>query len=119
MHVVLEDFLFLCAYNKSFCFFLYLQAHIEVVALFSELKKQTLGELTRSVSLAYFICVVVYSAVGIFGYLSFGDSVTSDLLVSYDHMDAWIIMGMALMALKSITSYPVVLFCARLVSCFL
>ena len=60
-----------------------------------------------------FGCVLNYAYMtGIFGYLTFGDDITTDVLTSYE-ADWMIILAHAITAIKAVTSYPILLFCVR------
>ncbi|KAM4093677.1 hypothetical protein ACB094_06G136700 [Castanea mollissima] len=56
--------------------------HVNVHPIRVELGKPTEMSLAVWISLA--ITVAIYSAIGFFGYLLFGDSITSDMLVNFD-----------------------------------
>ncbi|CAL5425787.1 unnamed protein product [Camellia sinensis] len=48
----------------------------------TELEKPS--DMTTAVRISLLICSVIYSSLGIFGYLVFGDSIMSDVLVNFD-----------------------------------
>ena len=81
--------------------------------LYAGLKKRCLREFTKGILLSYFICTFVYTTIGCVGYLTFGEDIPSDLLTAYSQLDGSLIVGYAIMAIKAITSYPAVFFCAR------
>lgn len=56
--------------------------HFNVHPISIELGKHS--NMTFAVRIALVICAVIYSAVGIFGYLLFGESINSDLLVNFN-----------------------------------
>lgn len=56
--------------------------HFNVHPISSELGKPSKMEKATQISLL--LCVVIYFAVGFFGYLLFGDSLASDILVNFD-----------------------------------
>lgn len=91
------------------------EAHIEGVPIYASLKKRTLGDLTKTIMSSTIICVIVYNFVGIFGYLTFGQYVKSDILANYYPIDIPVIIGMAMVALKCVMTFPPVFFCARMV----
>jgi len=64
-------------------------------------------------SSALFICFIIYSITGTFGYLTFGSSVNPDVLQSYPADDPLVLTARILMAVANITSYPVLHFCGR------
>ncbi|KAH7982890.1 hypothetical protein HPB52_008022 [Rhipicephalus sanguineus] len=50
---------------------------------------------------------------GVFGYLTFGQGVASDILELYDARQPLVLVGILAMALKIITTYPILTFCGR------
>lgn len=91
------------------------EAHIEGVPIYASLRKRNLGDLFKTVLSSTIICVIVYNFVGIFGYLTFGQYVKSDILANYYPIDIPVIIGMAMVALKCVMTFPPVFFCARMV----
>ncbi len=87
---------------------------MESVPLYASLRKRNLRELAKTLASSTIICVVVYNMVGIFGYLTFGQFVKTDILASYYPLDAPVIAGMGMVALKSVMTFPVMFFVGRL-----
>ena len=58
------------------------------------------------------LCVVTYTGTAAFGFLTIGDDITSDILLSYDQ-DAPVLIAVILIAVKTYTTYPILLFCGR------
>ena len=58
------------------------------------------------------MCVVIYTATAIFGFLTFGDTVSGDILVSYP-VDGAVMTAHILLALKSVAGYPILLYIIR------
>ncbi|KAI7990589.1 Amino acid transporter AVT6C [Camellia lanceoleosa] len=56
--------------------------HFNVHPIGTELEKPS--DMTTAVRISLLICSVIYSSIGIFGYLLFGDSIMSDILVNFD-----------------------------------
>ena len=48
-----------------------------------------------------------------FGYLTFGSHVTADIMLSYDASRPEVIIGIIALALKTVSTYPILLFCGR------
>ena len=48
-----------------------------------------------------------------FGYLTFGSHVTADIMLSYDASRPEVIIGILALALKTVSTYPILLFCGR------
>ena len=88
------------------------QCHVSVIPIYSCMKKRTLKNFTHSVSLAILICCCCYTLSAIYGYWTFGSTVDDDILMSYNG-GGLVYGGMYAMALKIITTYPILLFCGR------
>jgi sodium-coupled neutral amino acid transporter 7/8 len=58
-------------------------------------------------------CVAAYTLTGVYGYLTFGSYVTSDILESYSGSDVPVLVGIIAIAIKTYTTYPILLFCGR------
>ncbi|KAJ1394110.1 Amino acid transporter, transmembrane domain [Sesbania bispinosa] len=56
--------------------------HFNVHPIGFELAKPS--DMTTAVRLALLLCAVIYSTIGLFGYLLFGDSTQSDILINFD-----------------------------------
>ncbi|KAJ7959572.1 Amino acid transporter protein [Quillaja saponaria] len=56
--------------------------HFNVHPIGFELTKPS--DMTTAVRIALILCAAIYSAMGLFGYLLFGDSIQSDILVNFD-----------------------------------
>ena len=59
-----------------------------------------------------FLCVLTYTGTAAFGYLTFGDGITNDILLSYKPDEA-VLIAVVLIAIKTYTTYPILLFCGR------
>ena len=62
---------------------------------------------------AIFVCALSYSGAASLGYLTFGSKVNVDILLSYDGQRPEVIIGILAMALKTVFTYPILLFCGR------
>ncbi|XP_063226207.1 sodium-coupled neutral amino acid transporter 7-like [Bacillus rossius redtenbacheri] len=89
------------------------QCHVSVIPIYACLKGRSLRNFTLCTSCAIGLCAVVYTLAGAFGYLTFGSLVTSDILESYDKSSPLVLMGVVSIAVKTITTYPILLFCGR------
>lgn len=58
-------------------------------------------------------CAIAYTSVALFGVLAFGDQIYPDLMLNYDANDLLVLIGITIVAFKTITTYPVLLYCAR------
>lgn len=59
------------------------------------------------------IVFCAYSITAIYGYSTFGSAVDDDLLKSYNSKDATVLIAIVMFLIKTYTSYPLNLFCAR------
>ena len=57
------------------------------------------------VGIGLFLCCIVYTLTGVFGYLSFGRGVHSDILLSYPAKDPLVIAARVLMAVAMVTRF--------------
>ena len=89
------------------------QCHISSVPIYSCLAKRNIENFTKSVVLSIIICTFCYVGTGVIGYLTFGSGVHGDILESYEGKDAWILMAIGAVALKSYLTYPILIYCGR------
>ena len=76
------------------------------------MEPRNLKQFSKTVSVAMILCVVTYTGTAAFGFLTIGDAITQDILLSYDQ-DAPVIIAVILIAIKTYTTYPILLFCGR------
>merc|ERR1719322_690665 len=88
------------------------QCHVSVIPIYSCMKYRTTKSFSIAVSVAIVICVACYTIFAIYGYLTFGSKVNEDILMSYKG-GGLVYAAMYAMALKVITTYPILLFCGR------
>ena len=69
-------------------------------------------EFAKTVSVAMIICIISYTIPAVFGFLTFGSKVDSDILVSYSP-DAPVLVAVVMIAAKTYTTYPILLFVGR------
>ena len=105
------------------------QCHVSAVPVYASMRQKSAnswltGEflsLLMSINLKLFLvvtislilCCIVYTLTGTFGYLTFGENVNNDILVSYSATDPLVIAARVLMAVAMVTSYPILHFCGR------
>nr|CAD7440196.1 unnamed protein product [Timema bartmani] len=89
------------------------QCHVSVIPIYSCLKERNLCNFTFCVSWAIVVCAMAYTLAGVYGYLTFGSNVSSDILESYDSSKPVVIAGIIAIAVKTYTTYPILLFCGR------
>ncbi|OWF56382.1 putative sodium-coupled neutral amino acid transporter 7 [Mizuhopecten yessoensis] len=88
------------------------QCHVSVIPIYSCMNKRGMGEFGKTIGCAMALCVLTYTVVAAFGYLTFGDAITSDILLSYDPAPE-VLVAVILIAVKTYTTYPILLFCGR------
>ena len=84
-----------------------------VIPIYSCMKHRKLKHFAGVSLFAIFICALSYSGAASLGYLTFGSNVNADILLSYDGKRVEVIIGIVAMALKTIFTYPILLFCGR------
>jgi len=84
-----------------------LQCHAMSVQIFAELKHRTAGRETATIVGALAICVFIYIAVGVCGYLTFGSGVDDDILSAYSIKLIDVDIAKIGLALTAIFSYPI------------
>ncbi|KAK7465173.1 hypothetical protein BaRGS_00037636, partial [Batillaria attramentaria] len=88
------------------------QCHIAAVPIYSCMEKRNMVEYCKTIGLCMSVCVFIYTVTATLGYLTFGDRVTSDILLSY-RPDVVVLIAVIFTAVKSYTTYPIFLFCGR------
>ncbi|XP_046360378.2 putative sodium-coupled neutral amino acid transporter 7 [Haliotis rufescens] len=88
------------------------QCHVSIIPIYSCMEKRNVKEFTKTISVAMFLCVISYTVTAALGYLQFGQSVTSDILLSFKP-DIPVIIAVVFIAIKTYTTYPILLFCGR------
>lgn len=89
------------------------QGHVNAVPIYTCLKNKSLWEFTKSIIASIILLFAAYQIVAIFGYLSFGVHINDDILKSYDTSDPSVLIAIIMFLIKTYTSYPLNLFCAR------
>nr|KAG5713026.1 hypothetical protein BaRGS_021820 [Batillaria attramentaria] len=88
------------------------QCHVSIIPIYSCMEKRNLKEFSKTVTLAMILCVLTYTVTAALGYLMFGDKITSDILLSFEP-DVPVLIAVVLIAVKTYTTYPILLFCGR------
>ena len=81
--------------------------------IYSCMKGRNLKNFGKTVILAIAICMFAYSVSAVLGYYTFGDNVKQDILKSYQPPPTDVIVGVFMIAAKTYTTYPILLFCGR------
>ncbi|KAH9509507.1 hypothetical protein Btru_046064 [Bulinus truncatus] len=88
------------------------QCHVSVIPIYSCMAKRNLKEFSKTISLAMVICILTYTGTAALGYLQFGDTITNDILLSFEP-DATVMIAVVLIAVKTYTTYPILCFCGK------
>ncbi|KAK7871033.1 hypothetical protein R5R35_014096 [Gryllus longicercus] len=89
------------------------QCHVSIIPIYSCLRHRNMRNFTCSSMTAIAVCVICYSIAGVFGYLTFGSNVAIDILLGYGGSNPLVLFGIAAIAIKTFTTYPILLFCGR------
>ncbi|NXC12479.1 AVT2 protein, partial [Corythaeola cristata] len=89
------------------------QCHEACVAIYSSMRNQSFSHWVAVSVLSMLICLLIYSLTGIYGYLTFGEAVASDVLMSYPGNDPLVIVARLLFGVSIVTIYPIVVLLGR------
>lgn len=77
------------------------------------MKGRNTKNFARTVLLAIAICLFAYSVSASLGYYTFGNAVSQDILKSYQPPPTDVIIGVFMIAAKTYTTYPILIYCGR------
>ena len=80
--------------------------HYNAPRFYSELKEASVPRFTKVVSCSFGITVILYSAIGIVGFLTFGENCDSFILNNYSPRDSLATLARLAIGLCSLVSYP-------------
>ena len=86
---------------------------MSVIPIYSCMRHRTLRHFSAAAISAILICMFCYSFCAAFGYLTFGSLIKDDIMMSYSAKQPQVIVGILCLVLKTITTYPILLFCGR------
>ncbi|KAM9182732.1 solute carrier family 38 member 8 [Mergus octosetaceus] len=89
------------------------QCHEACVAIYSSMRNQSFSHWVTVSVLSMLICLLIYSLTGLYGYLTFGDAVAADVLMSYPGNDPVVIVARLLFGVSVVTIYPIVVLLGR------
>ncbi|XP_061324955.1 solute carrier family 38 member 8 isoform X2 [Pezoporus flaviventris] len=92
---------------------LVLQCHEACVAIYSSMRNQSFLHWIAVSVVSMLICLLIYSLTGLYGYLTFGEAVAPDVLMSYPGNDPVVIVARLLFGVSIITIYPIVVLLGR------
>ncbi|XP_070712242.1 sodium-coupled neutral amino acid transporter 7 [Pempheris klunzingeri] len=91
------------------------QCHVSCVPVFNSMSRKEIKPWGFVVTLSTIICLFVYTGTGVCGFLTFGSSVSQDVLMSYPPDDIAVAIARAFIVICVVTSYPILHFCGRAV----
>ncbi|XP_056384382.1 putative sodium-coupled neutral amino acid transporter 8 isoform X1 [Hyla sarda] len=89
------------------------QCHEACITIYSSMKNKCLSNWVVVSVLSMLFCLLIYSLTGVYGFLTFGENVAADILMSYPGNDAVVIVARLLFAISIITIYPIILLLGR------
>ncbi|NXW36668.1 AVT2 protein, partial [Phaetusa simplex] len=89
------------------------QCHEACVAIYSSMRNQSFSHWVAVSVLSMLICLLIYSLTGLYGYMTFGEAVASDVLMSYPGNDPVVIIARLLFGVSIVTIYPIVVLLGR------
>ena len=89
------------------------QCHVSAIPIYSVMKHRNLKHFAGVSTAAIAICAVANSVAACCGYLTFGSKVNPDILLDFDANRPEVMFGVITMAVKTVLTYPTLLFCGR------
>lgn len=96
------------------CACVYMQSHMTAIPTYACMKDRSLNKFALCAVISMLICFGAYTIVGYYGYITFGiGNVPSDILQGYTDKSVILAVAIIAVAIKSFTTYPIVLYCGR------
>jgi len=89
------------------------QCHVSAIPIYSCMRERNMKRFSVVVLAAMTVCLATYTLAGVFGYLTFGSSVPSDILEGYDATKPHVLIAIVALAVKCGSTYPILAFCGR------
>lgn len=90
------------------------QSHMTAIPTYACMQDRNLNKFTLCAVISMLICFGAYTIVGYYGYITFGTgNVPSDILQGYTDKSVILAVAIIAIAIKSFTTYPIVLYCGR------
>ncbi|XP_048210994.1 putative sodium-coupled neutral amino acid transporter 8 [Perognathus longimembris pacificus] len=89
------------------------QCHEAAVSIYCSMRRQSLSHWVLVSALSLLACCLIYLLTGVYGFLTFGTEVASDILMSYPGDDMAVLVARVLFVVSIVTVYPIVLFLGR------
>lgn len=84
-----------------------------IVPIYACMRKRNLCDFTKASFLAMGFLFILYSIIGICGYLSFGANVAHNIMKMYNADDPVVMIGVGALIIKMVVSYPILAHCGR------
>ncbi|XP_044047917.1 putative sodium-coupled neutral amino acid transporter 8a [Siniperca chuatsi] len=89
------------------------QCHEASIAIYSSMENQRLSHWVFISVVSMVFCLVIYSLIGVYGYMTFGKEVKPDILMSYTSNDIMMLIARLLFGVSIITIFPIILLLGR------
>ncbi|XP_071381319.1 putative sodium-coupled neutral amino acid transporter 8 [Centroberyx affinis] len=89
------------------------QCHEACIAIYSSMENKKLSHWVIISVISMFFCLLIYTLTGVYGFLTFGRAVASDILMSYPGDDVVMIIARLLFGISIVTIYPIILLLGR------
>ncbi|XP_051756280.1 putative sodium-coupled neutral amino acid transporter 8 [Ctenopharyngodon idella] len=89
------------------------QCHEACIAIYSSMENKKMTHWVFISVTSMIFCLLIYTLTGVFGFLTFGREVASDILMSYPGNDVVMIIARLLFGISIITIYPIILLLGR------
>uniref|UniRef100_A0A673N562 Solute carrier family 38 member 8b n=1 Tax=Sinocyclocheilus rhinocerous TaxID=307959 RepID=A0A673N562_9TELE len=89
------------------------QCHEACIAIYSSMENKKITHWVFISVTSMIFCLIIYTLTGVFGFLTFGREVASDILMSYPGNDVMMIIARLLFGISIVTIYPIILLLGR------
>ncbi|XP_061622141.1 putative sodium-coupled neutral amino acid transporter 8 [Phyllopteryx taeniolatus] len=89
------------------------QCHEACIAIYSSMENQKITHWVIIAVISMLFCLLIYTLTGVYGFMTFGREVASDILMSYPGNDVVMIISRLLFGISIITIYPIILLLGR------
>ncbi|XP_062405752.1 putative sodium-coupled neutral amino acid transporter 8 [Sardina pilchardus] len=89
------------------------QCHEACICIYSSMENKKMSHWIFISVASMLFCLLIYTLTGVFGFLTFGRAVASDILMSYPGDDVTMIIARLLFGFSIITIYPIILLLGR------
>uniref|UniRef100_A0A672KL62 Solute carrier family 38 member 8 n=1 Tax=Sinocyclocheilus grahami TaxID=75366 RepID=A0A672KL62_SINGR len=111
LHIQLDSWASIFSVVPTICFGF--QCHEACIAIYSSMENKKITHWVFISVTSMIFCLLIYTLTGVFGFLTFGREVASDILMSYPGNDVVMIIARLLFGISIITIYPIILLLGR------